>query len=61
MNYTFTILEEGQAEEKREGMSYKRLLKSLKTENPKWTGWIKYVNKKNKEILHSISNGKRIA
>ena len=61
MKYTFTILEEGQAEEKREGMSYKRLLKSLKPETPKWTGWIKYVNKKNKEILHSISNGKRIA
>ena len=61
MKYTFTILEDGQAEEKKHGMSYKRILKSLVTANPKWTGWIRYINKKNKEILHSISNGKRIS
>ena len=61
MKYTFTILEDGQAEEKKDGMSYKRILKSLLTTNPKWTGWIRYINKKNKEILHSISNGKRIS
>jgi len=61
MKYTFTILEDGQAEEKKDGMSYKRILKSLETANPKWTGWIRYINKKNKEILHSISNGKRIS
>ena len=61
MKYTFTILEDGQAEEKKDGMSYKRILKSLVTANPKWTGWIRYINKKNKEILHSISNGKRIS
>ena len=29
MKYTFTILEDGQAEEKKDGMSYKRILKSL--------------------------------
>ena len=61
MKYKFIILEEGQQQEEKEGMSYKKILKSLTTTNPKWTGWIKYTNKKGKEILHSISNGKKIS
>ena len=59
MKYKFIILEEGQQQEEKEGMSYKKLLKSLTTTNPKWTGWIRYTNKKGKEVLHSISNGKK--
>tara|TARA_R100000655_G_scaffold101077_1_gene145912 strand:+ start:407 stop:592 length:186 start_codon:yes stop_codon:yes gene_type:complete len=61
MKYKFIILEEGQQQEEKEGMSYKKLLKSLTTTNPKWTGWIRYTNKKGKEVLHSISNGKKIS
>ena len=61
MKYKFIILEEGQQQEEKEGMSYKKLLKSLTTSNPKWTGWIRYTNKKGKEVLHSISNGKKIS
>ena len=61
MKYKFIILEEGQQQEEKEGMSYKKLLKSLTTSNPKWTGWIRYKNKKGKEVLHSISNGKKIS
>ena len=61
MKYKFIILEEGQQQEEKEGMSYKKLLKSLTTSNPKWTGWIRYINKKGKEVLHSISNGKKIS
>ena len=60
MKYKFIILEEGQQQEEKEGMSYKKLLKSLTTSNPRWTGWIRYINKKGKEVLHSISNGKKI-
>ena len=60
MKYKFIILEEGQQQEEKESMSYKKLLKSLTTTNPKWTGWIRYTNKKGKEVLHSISNGKKI-
>ena len=61
MKYKFIILEEGQQQEEKEAMSYKKLLKSLTTSNPKWTGWIRYTNKKGKEVLHSISNGKKIS
>ena len=61
MKYKFIILEEGQQQEEKEGMSYKKLLKSLTTTYPKWTGWIRYTNKKGKEVLHSISNGKKIS
>ena len=61
MKYKFLILEEGQQQEEKEGMSYKKILKSLTTTNPKWTGWIRYTNKKGKEVLHSISNGKKIS
>jgi len=61
MKYKFIILEEGQQQEEKEAMSYKKLLKSLTTTNPKWTGWIRYTNKKGKEVLHSISNGKKIS
>ena len=61
MRYTFKIQEEGQSEEEKEAMSYKKILKSLTTANPKWTGWIRYLNKKGKEVLHSISNGKKIS
>tara|TARA_R100001224_G_C3916255_1_gene113667 strand:+ start:209 stop:394 length:186 start_codon:yes stop_codon:yes gene_type:complete len=61
MKYKFKVHEDGQQEEEKEAMSYKRLLKSLTTSNPKWTGWIKYKNKKGQEVLHSISNGKKIA
>ena len=60
MKYKFKVHEDGQQEEEKEAMSYKRLLKSLTTSNPKWTGWIKYKNKKGQEVLHSISNGKKI-
>ena len=61
MKYKFIILEEGQQQEEKESMSYKKLLKSLTTTNPKWTGWIRYTNKKVQEVLHSISNGKKIS
>ena len=61
MKYKFIILEEGQQQEEKEAMSYKKLLKSLKATNSKWTGWIKYTNKKKQEVLHSISNGKKIS
>ena len=61
MKYKFIILEEGQQQEEKESLSYKKLLKSLTTTNPKWTGWIRYTNKKGKEVLHSISNGKKLS
>ena len=60
MKYKFKITEEGKPEEEKEGMSFKKILKSLVTPNPKWSGWITYENKKGRMVTHSILNGKKI-
>ena len=60
MRYKFKITEDGKEEIEKEAMSFKKLLKSLVTPNPKWTGWIAYKNKKDKYVKHNILNGKRI-
>ena len=59
MRYKFKVSEDGKEEIEKEAMSFKKLLKSLTTPNPKWTGWIAYQNKKDKYVKHSILNGKR--
>ena len=60
MRYKFKVTEDGKEEIEKESMSFKKLLKSLVTPNPKWTGWIAYQNKKDKYVKHSILNGKRV-
>ena len=40
MRYKFKVYEEGKEVEDKEAMSFKKILKSLVTPNPKWTGWI---------------------
>ena len=59
MKYKFQVTEDGKKEEK-ESMSFKKLLKSLVTLNPKWTGFINYTNKKGRFVTHSILKGKKI-
>ena len=60
MKYKFTVTEEGKEPEEKESMSFKKLLKSLVTPNPKWTGLLNYNNKKGRWVTHSILKGKRI-
>ena len=60
MRYKFKIQEEDKEIEEKEGMSYKKILKSLVTSNPKWTGWIAYKNKKDRYVNHTILNGRRV-
>ena len=60
MRYKFKVTEDGKPEEEKEKMSFKKLLKSLVTPNPKWTGFMSYENKKGRYVVHSIKNGKRI-
>ena len=60
MRYKFKIQEEDKETEEKEGMSYKKILKSLVTPNPKWTGWIAYTNKKDKYVKHIILKGKKV-
>jgi len=60
MKYKFKITDKktGETTEK-EAMSYKKLLKSLITAEPKWSGSIKYTNKKQKDVIHFIRNGRK--
>tara|TARA_R100001530_G_scaffold38783_1_gene29974 strand:+ start:61 stop:243 length:183 start_codon:yes stop_codon:yes gene_type:complete len=60
MKYKFEVTEDGKPMEEKEAMSFKRLLKSLVTPNPKWTGFLNYTNKKGRFVTHSILKGKRI-
>ena len=60
MRYKFKVYEEGKDIEDKEAMSFKKLLKSLVTPNPKWTGFMSYENKKGRYVVHSILNGKRV-
>ena len=60
MRYKFKIQEGDKEIEEKEGMSFKKTLKSLVTPNPKWSGWIAYKNKKDKYVKHIILNGKRV-
>jgi len=60
MKYKFKITKDGLADsEDKEAMSYKKLLKSLITAEPKWSGTIKYINKKQKDVIHFIRNGRK--
>ena len=45
MRYKFKVTEDGKEGIEKEAMSFKKVLKSLVTPNPKWTGWIAYKNK----------------
>ena len=60
MKYKFKVTEDGKPEEEKDAMSFKRLLKSLVTPNPKWTGFMSYENKKGRWVTHSILHGKKI-
>ena len=59
MKYKFKITKDGSESEDKEGMSYKKLLKSLITAEPKWSGTIKYINKKQKDVIQFIRDGKK--
>ena len=60
MKYKFKVTEDGKPEEEKDSMSFKRLLKSLVTPNPKWTGFLNYTNKKGRFVTHSIKHWKKI-
>ena len=60
MKYKFTVTEEGKEAEEKESMSFKKILKSLVSTNPKWTGFLHYTNKKGRPVTHDILNGKKI-
>jgi len=59
MKYKFKVTEEGKEPQEKESMSFKKLLKSLVTPDPKWTGLLNYTNKKGRSVTHRIKNGKK--
>ena len=60
MRYKFKVTEDGKEGIEKEAMSFKKVLKSLVTPNPKWSGWIAYKNKKDKYVKHIILKGKKV-
>ena len=60
MRYKFKVYEEGKEIEDKEAMSFKKLIKSLLTTNPKWGGIIGYRNKKDRWVNHCFIDGKRL-
>ena len=61
MKYNFQIinLDDGK-ETKAEAMSFKKALKSILITQPKFNGTLCYINKKGREVIHSIVKGKKI-
>ena len=58
MRYKFKINEDGKPTIEKEGMSFKKILKSLINQDPKWSGTIRYLNKKERDVTHTIKKGK---
>jgi hypothetical protein len=61
MKYNFQILNLDDGKEtKVEAMSFKKALKSILITQPKFNGTLCYINKKGREVIHSIVKGKKI-
>ena len=60
MRYKYTITDETGKAEEVEAMSWKKMLKNLLVRNPKFSGWITYINKKENAQTKAINNGKVI-
>ena len=60
MKYKFKITDNKTGETiEKEAMSYKKMLKSLITPDPKWSGTLSYVNKKGNQQEVKIMAGRR--
>ena len=59
MRYEYTITGHGTGkEEKVNAMSWKKMFKSLLVRNPKFSGWVTYINKKGNAQTKVINEGK---
>ena len=59
MKYTFKVTEDNvEGIKEMPAMSFKKLLKSLTTSNPKWNGIIEYFNKNSNVTFHIIKGRK---
>ena len=60
MRYEYTTTDHEDKQEVVKAMSRKKMFKSLLVRNPKFSGWITYINKKENAQTKVINNGKVI-
>ena len=60
MRYEYTITDHEEKKEVVQAMSWKKVFKNLLVKNPKFNGWITYVNKKGNAQTKVINEGKVI-
>ncbi len=58
MRYEYVITDHEEKKEIVKAMSWKRMFKSLLVRNPKFNGWITYINKKGNAQTKVINEGK---
>jgi hypothetical protein len=58
MRYEYTVTKDGGEAELIKAMSWKKAIKKVLLVNPKFSGWITYINKKGRCIVRSFRNGK---
>ena len=57
MRYEYTISDHGDKQEVVKAMSWKKMFKNLLVKNPKFNGWITYINKKGNAQTKVINEG----
>jgi hypothetical protein len=58
MRYEYTVTKEGGEAELIKAMSWKKAIKKVLLINPKFSGWITYINKKGHVQTRSFNNGR---
>ena len=58
MRYEYTITDHEEKKEVVQAMSWKKMFKNLLVKNPKFNGWITYINKKGNAQTIVINEGK---
>ena len=58
MRYEYTITDHEDKKEIVKAMSWKKMFKNLLVRNPKFSGWITYINKKCNAQTKVINEGK---
>ena len=58
MRYEYTVTKEGGEADLIKAMGWKKAIKKVLLNDPKFSGWITYINKKNRSITRSFRNGR---
>ena len=58
MRYEYIITDHEDKQEIVKAMSWKKMFKSLLVRNPKFSGWVTYINKKGNAQTKVINEGK---